>query len=152
MPTLTSKEKAALETIIKFKKEHEYSPSVRELGSAIGINSTSTVTLLIQKLQKKGYITTDNYKYRTIKVIKNPDGSPKRKLLEVPCLVGDNIYAIENGKVIELIVFSIYTSLQDILVNATVLSTGKKFTYSFKSDFGKKVFILEEDAYMNLKK
>ena len=152
MPTLTLKEKTTLEAIIKFKEEHEYSPSVRELALAIGVNSTSTVSMLIEKLQKKGYISTNNYKSRTIKVIKNPDGSRKGKLLEVPCLVGDNIYAIDNGEVIELIVFSIYTSLQDILVNATVLSTGKKSTYSFKSDFGKKVFILEEDAYMNLKK
>ena len=147
MPTLTSKEKTTLEAIIKFKEEHEYSPSVRELALAIGVNSTSTVSMLIEKLQKKGYISTNNYKSRTIKVIKNPDGSPKGKLLEVPCLVGDIIYAIDNDKVIELIVFSIYTSFQDILVNATVLSTGKQSTYSFKSDFGKNISITFKSYY-----
>ena len=50
MPTLTLKEKATLEAIIKFKEEHEYSPSVRELALAIGVNSTSTVSMLIEKL------------------------------------------------------------------------------------------------------
>lgn len=36
--------------IIKYRKEHEYSPTIRELCAGLGIKSTSTVKMHVDRL------------------------------------------------------------------------------------------------------
>ncbi len=78
--------------------EKGYPPSVREICSAIGFKSTSTVHGYIQKLQKNGMILKDPTKPRALKVI-DPEFQ-KKELFEVPLVgkvtAGQPILAVEN--------------------------------------------------------
>ena len=48
-----------------------YPPSVREIGEAVGLRSSSTVHAHLEKLEKKGYIRRDPTKPRAIEVLEN---------------------------------------------------------------------------------
>jgi len=46
-------------------------PSVREIGAAVGLRSTSTVQYNLNALEKAGYIERDSQLKRTIRIVKN---------------------------------------------------------------------------------
>jgi repressor LexA len=57
-------------TFIKSQiKEKGYPPSVREIGEAVGLQSTSTVHGHLDRLERKGLIRRDPAKSRTIEII-----------------------------------------------------------------------------------
>ena len=53
---LNKREKAILKYIEKQVDANGYPPSVREIGKAVGLNSTATVHGYLAKLVEKGYI------------------------------------------------------------------------------------------------
>ena len=66
MDKLTKKQRLVLETIAKAIDEKGYVPAVREIGSAIGLSSPSTVQVHLNTLEKQGYIHRDAQKSRSI--------------------------------------------------------------------------------------
>ncbi|QPA33380.1 LexA family protein [Thermaerobacillus caldiproteolyticus] len=70
MGELKEKERAILNVIIDYVREHHYPPSMREIGSKLNIPSTSTVFRHMESLRKKGYITWELSRPRTIQVLK----------------------------------------------------------------------------------
>ncbi len=66
---LTKRQQSILEFIAKEVREKGYPPSVREIGEAIGLRSSSTVHGHLAKLEKKGYIRRDPTKPRAIEII-----------------------------------------------------------------------------------
>ncbi|NLT96228.1 MAG: transcriptional repressor LexA [Clostridia bacterium] len=81
-----------------------YPPSVREIGDAVGLSSSSTVHGHLSQLEKKGYIRRDPTKPRAIEVV-GMDNSfdeiySSRKLINVPIIgqvaAGSPILAEEN--------------------------------------------------------
>lgn len=62
------------EAILTFIKQHirdkGYPPTVREIGTAVGLTSSSTVHGHIERLEKKGLIRRDPLKPRAIQIIK----------------------------------------------------------------------------------
>lgn len=93
------------EDILSFIKDEVrkkgYPPSVREIGEAVGLASSSTVHGHLARLESKGYIRRDPTKPRAIEVL-DPDGlgAPKPGVLNVPLVgkvtAGLPITAIEN--------------------------------------------------------
>ena len=61
-------EEKILEFIEIFIKENRYPPSVREIGSAVGFKSPSTVHLYLKKLEEEGKLSQDSSKTRSIKL------------------------------------------------------------------------------------
>lgn len=61
-------EEKILEFIEEFTKENGYSPSVREIGSAVGFKSSSTVHAYIKKLTEDGKLSQGMSKSRSIRV------------------------------------------------------------------------------------
>ena len=53
---LRPRQKAMLEFIRQFIEEYDYPPTIREIGSAVGISSTSVVNYNLDQLEQKGYI------------------------------------------------------------------------------------------------
>lgn len=78
-----------------------YPPSVREIGTAVGLASSSTVHGHLARLESKGYIRRDPTKPRAIEIL-DPEGleSFKPGVLNVPLVgkvtAGLPITAIEN--------------------------------------------------------
>ena len=61
---LTGKRREILDFIAAEVRERGYPPSVREIGSAVGLASTSTVQAHLNTLQKQGFLRRDPTKPR----------------------------------------------------------------------------------------
>ena len=73
-----SKRQAAIYDYIRtYTEDHGYPPSVREIGSAVGLKSPSTVHMHLKALEELSLIRRDPKKPRTIDVTKTQDDSPK---------------------------------------------------------------------------
>ena len=55
--------------IVNFMTEKGYSPSIREIGDAVGLSSTSSVFNQLMNLQDEGLIKMQNGKSRTISLV-----------------------------------------------------------------------------------
>ena len=53
---LTWRQRKVLQVIRDFVQERGYPPSMREIGEAVGLASTSSVALQLENLQRKGYL------------------------------------------------------------------------------------------------
>ena len=67
---ISTKQLSVLEYIYKTVNAQGYPPTVREIGSAIGLSSTSTVHGHIDRLQKNGFLEKDPNKPRALEVTK----------------------------------------------------------------------------------
>ena len=91
MVELTARQRQVLEFIDTEVRRRGYPPSVREIGEAVGLSSSSTVHAHLAALQDKGYLTRDPTKPRAIEVRYDVEsGAPveRRPVRHVP-LVGD---------------------------------------------------------------
>jgi repressor LexA len=89
--TLTPRQREVLEVIEQFQRERGFPPSVREIGTAVGLTSPSTVHAHLATLQKLGFLRRDPTKPRAIEVrFDATSGAPveRRPVRHVP-LVGD---------------------------------------------------------------
>ncbi|MEG0051096.1 MAG: transcriptional repressor LexA [Terrisporobacter sp.] len=102
---LTDKQVMILEFIKKQHLDKGYPPSVREICSAVGLKSTSTVHAHLNKLESLGYIRRDPTKPRAIEILNNNsvvDAPPglNQEIIAIPIVgqitAGEPILADEN--------------------------------------------------------
>lgn len=67
---LSKRQASIYEFICTYTEAHGYPPSVREIGSAVGLASPSTVHMHLKALEDLGLISRDPKKPRTIEVTK----------------------------------------------------------------------------------
>ena len=98
MEKLTDRQKDVLDYIKSYAAKHGYPPTVREIGSALGLNSPATIQSHIKALETKGYIKKTNSKYRSLEIVGNNEYL-NEDVVEVPLLgkitAGSPIEAIE---------------------------------------------------------
>jgi repressor LexA len=84
-----------LDFIQKFNSENGYPPSIREIGRAVGISSTSVVNYNLNRLVEEGYLDRDQNVSRGIRLTEKLTGTADRlaELVRVP-IVG-RIFASE---------------------------------------------------------
>ena len=70
---LSKRQAEILEYIVKQINLKGYPPSVREIGEAVGLQSSSTVHNHLTQLEQKGYIRRDPTKPRAIMILKTND-------------------------------------------------------------------------------
>ena len=75
----TKRQQEVLEAITKYIVMNGYPPSIRDLGEEVGLKSASTVSFMLTKLKEKGYVTWEEGKPRTLRVMDKSDA-------EIPCL------------------------------------------------------------------
>ncbi|HEX4778992.1 MAG TPA: transcriptional repressor LexA [Acidimicrobiia bacterium] len=88
---LTPRQRQVLEFIDEQVRARGYPPSVREIGEAVGLSSSSTVHAHLAALQDKGYLRRDPTKPRAIEITLEPDSGlavERRPARHVP-LLGD---------------------------------------------------------------
>lgn len=87
-----------LEFIKKSVIDRGYPPSVREICTAVGLSSTSTVHGHLTRLEKKGYIKRDPTKPRAIEIVDK--SYAKKEFINIPIIgkvtAGSPILAVEN--------------------------------------------------------
>ena len=64
MPRTSNKAQMILDYVNQFVQENGYSPSVREIGAAVGLRSTASVSYHLQALQEKGLLQAPDAKGR----------------------------------------------------------------------------------------
>ena len=64
MPRTTDKAEKIVEFVRQFTQENGFPPSVREIGSAVGLRSTASVSYHLQQLQEKGLLQSPGEKGR----------------------------------------------------------------------------------------
>ena len=89
--TLSGRQRQILACIEDAMRERGYPPSVREIGEAVGLSSSSTVHAHLETLQKLGFLRRDPTKPRAIEVRYDPatgSQAERRPVRHVP-LIGD---------------------------------------------------------------
>ncbi|MCX2730955.1 transcriptional repressor LexA [Saccharopolyspora sp. NFXS83] len=66
---LSDRQLKVLESIRSWMREHGYPPSVREIGDAVGLTSTSSVAYQLRVLERKGFLRRDPHRPRTVGVL-----------------------------------------------------------------------------------
>ena len=69
MPRTSNKADLILEFVNKFIQENGFAPSVREIGAAVGLSSTASVSYHLQQLQSKGLLVSPGQKGRKRAVV-----------------------------------------------------------------------------------
>ncbi len=97
---LTRRQEEILNFIKSEVQEKGYPPSVREIGKAVGLSSSSTVHAHLSQIEKKGYIRRDPTKPRAIELLEENFFLSFRDISPVPVVgnvtAGQPILAEEN--------------------------------------------------------
>ena len=101
--TLSPKKREILDYIAECQRARGYPPSVREIGEAVGLTSSSTVHAHLNSLQQMGYLRRDPTTPRAIEVRYDPSSQTpveRRPVRHVPLLgdvaAGTNVLAQEH--------------------------------------------------------
>lgn len=78
MQQLTERQRAVLEYIEFSIQDRGYPPTLREIGNHMEppIKSTNGVNDHLRALERKGYLTREDMKSRTLRLLRTPDGEP----------------------------------------------------------------------------
>jgi repressor LexA len=102
MTKISKRQQDILNFIKEEVKSKGYPPSVREIGEAVGLASSSTVHGHLSRLESKGLIRRDPTKPRAIEILEMDTSShiPKSNVINVPIIgkvtAGLPITAVEN--------------------------------------------------------
>ncbi|KMY29689.1 MULTISPECIES: transcriptional repressor LexA [Lysinibacillus] len=100
MKKVSKRQEAILEFIKEEVRAKGYPPSVREIGEAVGLASSSTVHGHLARLEQKGLIRRDPTKPRAIEILEPEDSIQKQHVIHVPLVgkvtAGSPITAVEN--------------------------------------------------------
>lgn len=101
MDELTKRQSEVLDFIKNFIVSHGYPPTIREIGTALGLSSPATTYTHLSQLEKKGYIKKLDSKNRAIELlVDNEYDNKNENVVEVPLLgkitAGNPIEAIER--------------------------------------------------------
>ena len=101
MDELTERQSAILSFIEGEIRRKGYPPSVREIGEAVGLSSSSTVHAHLSHLEERGYIRRDPTKPRAIEILIGDERPElRRDLVRLPILgrvaAGQPLLADEN--------------------------------------------------------
>jgi repressor LexA len=103
---LTWRQRKVLQVIRESVQKRGYPPSMREIGEAVGLTSTSSVSYQLSTLQRKGYLHRDVGRPRTVEVrlpghpaVRPEPGRDGREEEETPDIPGIDIPSQEAAYV-----------------------------------------------------
>src|SRR5437899_12993547 len=76
---LTDRQAKILEYIRYVTRVRNYPPSVREIGEAVGLSSSSTVHNHLNQLERRGLIKRDPSKSRTVQLVTDARADAQRR-------------------------------------------------------------------------
>ena len=97
---ITKKQQEILDYIKDQIINRGFPPTVRDIGAAVNLKSTSSVFSHLEALEKNGYIRRDLAKPRAIEIVDDSFNLVRRELVNVPIVgtvtAGQPILAVEN--------------------------------------------------------
>ncbi len=76
---LTERQRKVLGYIETHLRQHGFPPTIREIGLHLGIKSTNGVNDHLNALQKKGFLTREEGKSRTLQLVKSDPADPDER-------------------------------------------------------------------------
>lgn len=83
MHKLTERQRAVLDFISDSITQRGYPPTLREIGNHLGIRSTNGVNDHLRALERKGYLTREDMKSRTLRLVRDLEGGVTVDSVEV---------------------------------------------------------------------
>jgi len=94
---LTPRQRRVLDEIRSSVERRGYPPSMREIGEAVGLTSSSSVSHQLATLERKGYLRRDPNRPRAIEV-RHPDAGPATGPVAAPSYDGGgSVHDLETG-------------------------------------------------------
>lgn len=98
---LTHRQRQILDYIMQHIEIHGYPPTVREIGEAVNLSSSSTVHAHLRNLEESGLIQRDRILTRAIKIVAGASTSAKpKKIVNLPVVgrvaAGKPMLAVED--------------------------------------------------------
>ena len=101
---LNARQRQILDFLRDHSETHAYPPTVREIGQAVGLSSSSTVQNHLNTLETRGFIRRDPSKSRTVEIVETEAaaGAPQRasNIVHLPVIgrvaAGTPVLAAEN--------------------------------------------------------
>ena len=87
---LTGVQSKILEAIVRYRREKGYNPTMREVGEAVGLSSTSSVSYQLSQLRELGFLSKADAGQRAMDVLKSAPGMSTASRSEV----SDNVVSI----------------------------------------------------------
>jgi len=135
-PELSERQTRILDYIKQEIRTRGYPPSVREIGAAVGLKSSSTVHAHLQQLEEKGFLRRDPAKPRAMEVLDGKPDEETHEMIELPVIgkvaAGVPILALENRE-------------GSLLLPASFLGQGEHFILTVQGDSMIEAGILEGD-------
>ena len=98
--SISAKQQEILDFIKSEILNKGYPPSVRDIGEAVHLKSTSSVHAHLETLEKNGYIRRDPTKPRTIEIVDDSFNLTRREVVNVPLVgtvaAGQPLLAVQN--------------------------------------------------------
>jgi repressor LexA len=99
MRRLSDRQQRILDFVAEYTGEHGYPPSIREIGQAVGISSTSVVDYNLRALERSGLIRRDREVSRGLGLVGTAP-SPRPQMVRIPIVgriaAGEPIEAMEQ--------------------------------------------------------
>ena len=99
MRKLSERQRRIMDFVTRYTGEHGYPPSIREIGKAVDITSTSVVDYNLKALERNGLIRRDREVSRGLGLV-NQSPASKPSLIRIPIVgriaAGEPIEAIET--------------------------------------------------------
>lgn len=67
----TDRQREIYKAIGRYWRDHGHAPSIREIGAAVGIGTANGVRNHLVAMRRKGYLTFDEGKARSIRLLKS---------------------------------------------------------------------------------
>jgi repressor LexA len=100
MRKLSERQQRILDFVVEYTGDHGYPPSIREIGQAVGISSTSVVDYNLRALERGGLIRRDREVSRGLGVVGQPSPPTRPAMLRIPIVgriaAGEPIEALEQ--------------------------------------------------------
>ena len=87
---LTGVQSKILEAIVSYRREKGYNPTMREVGEAVGLSSTSSVSYQLSQLREPGFLSKADAGQPAMDVLKSAPGMSTASRSEV----SDNVVSI----------------------------------------------------------
>jgi repressor LexA len=101
MRKLSERQQRILDFVVEYTGDHGYPPSIREIGQAVGISSTSVVDYNLRALERGGLIRRDREVSRGLGVVGQSTQPTRPAMLRIPIVgriaAGEPIEAIEQN-------------------------------------------------------
>jgi repressor LexA len=72
---LSDRQKGIIDFIRSFQRDNGYPPTIRQIGEAVGISSTSVVNYNLNKLEKDGYLARDLRVSRGLRLVETVEAA-----------------------------------------------------------------------------